>query len=462
MNAPVETLQLSARLSRPLVPSLERWRLRLYLLMLIGDLVCIMAGFFAASAIYQMAWPGKMLMVEAQLLMPVFATIALYQNTYSVNALSDAKSAVRRALLALLVSSALLIFVTFYTKSTTSFSRVIFTLGLLLASAGIIALRLALIRLIRRSWGPRVTNVLLILDGGPKVELNNALTIDAAQHDLVVDTDDPHRLDRLGRYLQNMDRVVVSCPVNRRQSWAFVLRAAGVRGEVVSGGLQELAPIGMEVDGDCISLIVSTGPLGLRARAMKRAFDVAVAGCALLALAPFMILAALAIKLGDGGPVFFVQRRLGQGNRFFDVLKFRSMKVEQADPHGTRSASRQDDRITAVGNFLRRTSVDELPQLFNVLRGDMSIVGPRPHALGSQAGEKLFWEVDGRYWNRHALRPGLTGLAQVRGFRGATDHENDLRGRLRADLEYISRWSLPRDVLIVLRTIRVMVHQRAF
>lgn len=462
MHAPIESPPLSVGSSRPLVPSLERWRLRLYLLMLIGDLLCILAGFFAASAIYQMAWPSKFLLMEAQLLLPVFATISLYQNAYSINALSNAKFAIRRALLALLVSSALLIFVTFYTKSTMSFSRVIFTLGLLFAGAGIIALRLVLIRLIRRAWGPNVTNVLLIEDGGPKVDLPGAVRIDAAQHDLVPNTTDPHRLDRLGRYLQNMDRVVVSCQVNRRQSWALVLRAAGVRGEVVAGGLHELAPIGMQVDGDCISLIVSTGPLGLRARAIKRAFDVAVAGCALISLTPVMIIAALAIKLGDGGPVFFVQRRLGRGNRFFDMLKFRSMNAEQTDADGGRSASREDERITKVGNFLRRTSLDELPQLLNVLGGDITIVGPRPHALGSHAGEKLFWEVDGRYWNRHALRPGLTGLAQVRGFRGATDHENDLRGRLGADLEYISRWSLPRDVLILLRTIRVMVHQRAF
>ena len=378
--------------------------MRLYLLMLIGDLLFILVGFFVAGVVYHMAWPTRIMMTEAQLLLPVFATIALYQSTYSINALSDARFAIHRALLALLVSSALMIFVTFYTKSTTSFSRATFTLGLLFASAGMVALRLVLIRLIHRTWGPSVTNVLLIEDGGPKVNLLNSLRIDAAQHDLRVDTTDPHHLDRLGRYLQNMDRVVVSCPVDRRQAWAFVLRAAGVRGEVVSGILQDLAPIGLEVDGECISLIVSTGPLGLRARAMKRVFDLVVAGCALVALAPVMVLAAIAIKLNDRGPVLVIQRGLGRGNGFFDMLKFRYMRVEQADADGDRSASRDDDRVTAVGSFLRRTSLDELPQLINVIRGDMSIVGPRPHALGSQAGEKLFWEVDGRYWNRHALR----------------------------------------------------------
>ena len=123
---------------------------------------------------------------------------------------------------------------------------------------------------------------------------------------------------------------------------------------------------------------------------------------------------------------------------------------------------RGDQRVTRVGNFIRRTSLDELPQLFNVLRGEMSIVGPRPHALGSQAGDKLFWEVDDRYWERHALKPGLTGLAQIRGFRGATDREEDLAGRLESDLEYRDGWSLQRDIGIIFGTIRVLVHDRAF
>ena len=122
----------------------------------------------------------------------------------------------------------------------------------------------------------------------------------------------------------------------------------------------------------------------------------------------------------------------------------------------------EDDRVTRVGRFIRRTSLDELPQLFNVLTGDMSLVGPRPHALGSRAGGKLFWEIDSRYWHRHALKPGLTGLAQVRGHRGATENEKHLTDRLRADLEYLNEWSPWRDVLILLTTVKVMIHDRAF
>ena len=160
--------------------------------------------------------------------------------------------------------------------------------------------------------------------------------------------------------------------------------------------------------------------------------------------------------------MFLRQRRLGRGNRFFWIYKLRTMRVESSDADGNRSAGRTDDRVTRVGHFLRRTSIDELPQLLNVVKGEMSIVGPRPHALGSQAGDKLFWEVDTRYWQRHCLRPGITGLAQVRGFRGATDTEGDLSSRLQADLEYLAGWTIWRDIRISFATLRVMVHDRAY
>nr|WP_253072612.1 sugar transferase [Sphingomonas sp. H160509] len=174
------------------------------------------------------------------------------------------------------------------------------------------------------------------------------------------------------------------------------------------------------------------------------------------------MLTALVIKCDSRGPIFFRQQRVGRGNALFEVFKFRSMRVEQSDASGTVSASRDDVRITRVGRVIRATSIDELPQLLNVLFGSMSIVGPRPHALGSLAGQQLFWEVDERYWHRHALKPGITGLAQVRGFRGATHERSDLTRRLQADLEYIIGWSVLRDFAILISTVRVVVHRNAF
>ena len=292
----------------------------------------------------------------------------------------------------------------------------------------------------------------------------NIYRVDADEHALVPDLEDPVMLDRLARYIRNMDRVIVSCRPQDRVAWAEILKCSGIHGEVISDYAREIGALGVvhHPEAGVTGLLVSTGQLGMRSRAIKRVFDLATSITALIVLSPVMLLCALAIKLEDGGPVFFRQRRMGRGNTFFDIYKFRSMREAKADVAGRRSASKEDDRVTRVGRFLRRTSLDELPQLINVLLGDMSVVGPRPHALGSQAGEKMFWQVDRKYWQRHCLRPGITGLAQIRGLRGATDTEDELSARLDADLEYLSNWSLFGDIWIVLSTLKVLVHDRAF
>ncbi len=210
------------------------------------------------------------------------------------------------------------------------------------------------------------------------------------------------------------------------------------------------------------TLVVASGPLGLRDRILKRCLDLGVVVPALLLLLPIMLMIALAIKLDSRGPIFFRQERVGRSNRIFNVLKFRSMRVEQLDHGGARSASRDDDRITRVGGFLRKTSLDELPQLINVLLGDMSVAGPRPHALASTAEDALFWNIDPRYWERGAVKPGMTGLAQVRGFRGATVTRADLTNRVQSDLDYLTGWTIWRDIGIILRTVKVLVHRNAY
>jgi lipopolysaccharide/colanic/teichoic acid biosynthesis glycosyltransferase len=319
-----------------------------------------------------------------------------------------------------------------------------------------------MVRLVRQKLGPGVINRLVIHAGGPPIALPHAHTIEARAHGLVPDADDPLALDRLSKYLRNMDEVIVSCPDSDRADWAHVLKGTGIHGEVLHPLSREIGAIAViHHDAAGVSALqVSTGQLGIRARAAKRGFDIVLSAGVLVLLSPLMLLVALAIKLEDGGPVFFIQQRMGRGNRLFDILKFRSMS--EADAAGDRSAARDDARVTRTGRFIRRTSIDELPQLINVLRGEMSMVGPRPHALGSKAGSKLFWQVDRNYWQRHGFRPGITGLAQVRGHRGATDTEDHLTDRLLADMEYMQGWSLWRDIGILLATLRVLVHDRAF
>lgn len=468
MNAPAKvehgTAKAAPTQAIAAAPSLERRRLRAYLTLVAVDVLLVLAGFLLAGLLYLGRLPDPQAMRQAYLLLPIFLTIAMYQGTYSIRTLLEWRYAGVRVLLALAISAALLAFVAFYLKTSATFSRVTLTLGLALSAGMMVAVRALAVAMVRRRWQGFVRNRLLVLDGGPELEIGANRIIDAAKLGLDPTADDPHALDRLGQALLNQDEVVVSCPPQRREHWAWALKASGVRGEIVSEMAHDLGALGVRRydTAEVTTLVVSAGPLGLRSRAMKRAFDVTLALAGLLLLSPLLLLVAVLVWLEDRGPVLFVQQRTGRGNRFFPMLKFRSMKVQQTDADGCRSAGRDDDRLTRIGGFLRRTSIDELPQLVNVLRGEMSIVGPRPHAAGSLAGDKAFWQVDSRYWHRHALKPGLTGLAQVRGLRGATDEERDLSERLQADLEYLANWSLWGDLGIVLRTLLVLRHDRAF
>jgi Undecaprenyl-phosphate glucose phosphotransferase len=188
-------------------------------------------------------------------------------------------------------------------------------------------------------------------------------------------------------------------------------------------------------------------------RLAKRAFDVTFALMALLIVWPVMLAAALAIRLETPGPVFFRQKRHGYNDRVIDVLKFRSMYAGEMDPEARRIVTRDDPRVTRVGRVLRKTSIDELPQLFNVLWGDLSLVGPRPHAIDARSSrqERFTAIVDG-YSARHRLPPGITGWAQIHGLRGEVDVPEKLQDRFAHDLYYIENWSLWLDLRILLRT----------
>lgn len=443
-------------------PSRERRRLQCYLAMVVGDIAAIFLGFGLVG--YLLSGRGGVTdsMVHAQLILPIYLTLALYNGSYSKETLGEAWTGIFRALVAIVIAVVVVVFVQYLIRPENYVARTSFNGGAMIAMAFIGWTRLQLRSFVTWRCGASVTNELIIDDGGPQVNLRGAIRISAAAMGLKPNLNDPHALDRVGLVLRNIDRVIVSCPAGRRADWAMMLKGANVDGEVLDDEVARLGAQGARVMGKHGLLLVSAGPLGLRDRALKRLFDVSFAGAAILGLSPLLIAVALAVKLQDGGPVFFTQRRMGRGNRFFNMYKFRSMTQALCDKDGNVSASKDDQRITRVGRFIRKTSIDELPQLFNVLLGDMSLVGPRPHATGSLAGDKLFWEVDLRYWQRHSLKPGLSGLAQVRGFRGATDHESDLVNRLQADLEYLEGWTIMRDIQIIFLTLRVLVHHRAF
>jgi lipopolysaccharide/colanic/teichoic acid biosynthesis glycosyltransferase len=186
----------------------------------------------------------------------------------------------------------------------------------------------------------------------------------------------------------------------------------------------------------------------------KRVFDIVVASATLLFFLPLLIVVAVAIKVASPGPVLFYQSRYGYRNRFFRIYKFRTMRMDACDVRGVRQAVQGDTRVTSIGKILRKTSLDEIPQLINVLKGDMSLVGPRPHVPGMLAAQLPYEDLVPYYFQRHTARPGITGLAQVSGCRGSTIEPNRAISRIDYDLDYIEKWSLRMDIMIIARTIR--------
>jgi len=170
-------------------------------------------------------------------------------------------------------------------------------------------------------------------------------------------------------------------------------------------------------------------------------------------VSPIMLACAIAIKLDSPGPIFFKQKRYGYNNNLINVYKFRSMYVTQLDANASKLATRDDPRITRIGRILRRTSLDEIPQLINVVLGQMSLVGPRPHATQAKAAGKLYEEVVKEYAVRHKVKPGITGWAQVMGWRGETDTEDKIIRRVECDLYYMENWSILLDIEILFRTV---------
>ena len=447
-------------LAKPLV-DFQHLRLRLYASILIVDGLATLSAFLSADLVRFGRLEGYGFSTF-MVLFPTYLAVAVNGDAWSIASLRaprhSAASAVRALLLAITIATLFL----FSLKVGADFSRLVFGIGSCIALALIASGRIVAGHLIGRRYGWKFRREVLIVDGIAAAPSDEEIIIDAAREGLRPASDDPATLDRLAQLLHRSERAIVACPPERRQAWTRALAGANVDAEILVPELSAIPAIGLRRHGSVPSLLVGCGPLRLRNRALKRLLDLSVAGGGLLLLSPVMLLAAAAIRIESAGPVLFKQVRMGRGNRMFTMLKFRTMRCDAADEEGVRSAGRSDERVTATGRFLRRTSLDEIPQLINVLRGEMSIVGPRPHALGSRAGDKLLWAVDERYWARHAIKPGLTGLAQVRGLRGATETESALTERLRADLEYIDGWHIGRDLAIMLRTLGVLVHPNAF
>jgi exopolysaccharide biosynthesis polyprenyl glycosylphosphotransferase len=434
-------------------------RLQYYVAMLVADAIAVMLAMTLGSLLrFDMPFsPEAATLILGLVPFFCFFDLANMRPDY----LSDWRRSIVSMMIALGKAVLVLLFFGFLLHAIGDASRLLVGYGVALSLVVALVLRTLIVTLSTRAFQGGAVNHVLLIDGV-------AMDIPAGQSALQIeridgsDFNNPYLLDQFARRFADVDHLTVACHADRRRDWAMALKGIGTRADIIIPELDDLGSVGHAMVAGSSTILISTDPLGPYDRIVKRAVDLVLAVSALAFLLPLLLMIAIAVKLDSRGPVFFRQQRVGYGNRLFMMYKFRSMKVETSDARGGRSASRDDDRITRIGRIIRATSVDELPQLLNVLRGEMSVVGPRPHALGSLAGDQLFWHVDARYHHRHACKPGLTGLAQVRGFRGATHSREDLVSRLQADLEYLNNWSLWRDIMILLSTVRVIVHRNAY
>lgn len=452
-------------IARP-APSKEAARLRLYAISIVIDIAVIGCGFALANLIVLGDWrgePGKPHgLVMAAMIAPVYALIALNGGVYGIRMIGNRRASAVRAIWSLAQAAMLMVIIVYLGKIADQLSRLTFVAGLAISGAGLYVARLVVERLALWLVGevPHVT--VLMVDGVTVDPPAHAHIMDAAAIGFDPTDRNAEMAARLARAIGSAERVVVACPPERMEDWRVALTALSAKGEILVPEMRRFAPAKVSVFEDHPTLVVAGGPMGLRDRIVKRALDVVISLVAIILLSPLLVGGAIAVRLSGSGPILFRQPRMGKDAHPFMIFKFRTMHAGRTDLLADRLTERDDPRVTRIGAFLRRTSIDELPQLFNVLLGDMSIVGPRPHAAAAKAADTLYWDVDDRYWARHCIKPGMTGLAQVRGHRGPTDRHEDLVNRLQSDLEYVTNWSIWRDLRIIVATLGVLGHDNAF
>jgi Undecaprenyl-phosphate glucose phosphotransferase len=346
----------------------------------------------------------------------------------------------------------------------------------LLGAAGIATVRVAAmagVNVMHRS-GALARNAIVYGSGGSAQAVINALMADAKSDVRVAGMFDdrlderaaaeispvPHlgNIAALKSFVRsnNVDVVIMALPLAAEaRVTMLVQRLADLPVDVrlaATASTLQLAPSAYSYVGSVPMIDLADRPIsGLNAMA-KRLFDVVIASLAIIFLAPVMALVAAAVRYESKGPAIFRQKRYGFNNELVEVFKFRSMYTESADATASKLVTRNDARVTRVGRIIRKTSLDELPQLFNVLLGTLSLVGPRPHAVQAKAADRLYPDVVDQYFARHNVKPGITGWAQINGWRGETDTTEKIQKRVAYDLDYINRWSVGFDLYILAKT----------
>lgn len=415
----------------------------------------------------------------------VFATLLTVNifylaGLYDVRVIRRLGIAFRRLFAATGCVAALLVIVAYLTKTSADYSRVWSMLWLAIAFVGLTVPRIVT-ALKLRQWSStgRYFHEVAILGGDETGQrllqyfvehegagVNAVRLFDDRSSGRLASEDSqksfPHiagNTNDLVQYAQHshLDMIIVALPATAEERLAEIFQQLEVLPIDVrlfpgSAAFQLTDDSSDEFDG-LPTLKVFERPLADWRFALKSLEDRVLGFLILTMIAPILAAIAVAIRLDSPGPALFRQKRYGYNNQLFEMFKFRTMYTDQSDPEGAQLTERNDPRITRLGGFLRRTSLDELPQFINVVRGEMSIVGPRPHAVSATADGVLYQDAVRRYAARHRVKPGITGWAQINGWRGETQKLFQIRNRVACDLYYIERWSVWLDLKIILLTI---------
>lgn len=445
---------------------------------LIEFTLCALIG-LAVAAAYVSEWNGAL---HASYLVAAFATAGICVSSFEVlglyrmDRLNAGLRNLPRAALGWIISFAALAAGLFFVKMGEDFSRFWMAAWFLVGGTALVAERLTTASL-TRSWhrSGRLSRRAVIFGTGAVTEkaiaqleadLNSDIRI-CGVFDERTDGRAPAStngypvigtLKDLVQYTRTtrVDLIIVALPITaevRIDELLSELSQLPVEIKMPAGASRlRFAPHAYSRIGDVAMIDLMDKPIAAWGGIAKWLFDKIIATVALIALAPVMALIAIAIKLDSPGPVLFRQKRYGFNNELIEVFKFRSMYTDRCDATASKLVTKNDARVTRVGRFIRKSSLDELPQLFNVLSGRLSLVGPRPHALAAKAGDELYDEVVKGYFARHKVKPGITGWAQINGWRGETDTEMKIVKRVEHDLYYIENWSVFLDLFIVART----------
>ena len=370
----------------------------------------------------------------------------------------------------------ILLALAFFTKLAQEFSRVFLGIWFLVGLCSLITFRAALLVAVR-NWtrAGRLQQRAVIVGGGDMAASVIAELENSREHDVRIcgffdDRDDDRSPASLAGYSKlgsvddlvefarhtHIDLLIITIPITAESRVLQMLQKlwvlpVDIRLSAHTNRLR-LHPRSYSYIGNVPFLAVFDKPIADWDVVSKWLFDHIIGAMLLMLLAPVMAIVAVAIKLESKGPVLFKQKRHGFNNELIEIYKFRSMYVDKCDADAARLVTREDPRVTRVGRFIRRTSLDELPQLFNVLKGELSLVGPRPHALKAKAEDRLYQEVVEGYYARHKVKPGITGWAQINGWRGETDTSEKIQRRVEYDLYYIENWSILFDLYILAMT----------